>query len=75
MYMYLKTCLSSVFIFTVVSCGDPGLPANTDLHGTTYTYQSSVVYSCQKGYVFASNNTRTCTAGGTWSGEPPFCIS
>lgn len=43
------------------------------LNGTT-TYESMVQYRCLENYALnGGNETRNCTAGGTWSGVEPAC--
>ena len=60
-------------MFLVVSCGDPGIPANGVRYGDTFTYQSRVVMECDPQYRLVGDLTRTCQADGTWSGTQPTC--
>lgn len=62
-------------MFTVISCGDPGVPANGLRYGEDYIVGQNVTYICQPGYTMdpKSSITRTCTSNGTWSGLIPVC--
>lgn len=63
------------FSFTVISCGDPGIPANGLRYGDDYVVGQNVTFMCQPGYTMDSNSSqvRTCTSNGTWSGMLPLC--
>ena len=61
--------------FSVVSCGDPGIPANGVRYGDIFTYQSSVLLECDPGYKLVGDLTRTCQADGSWTGSQPTCQS
>uniref|UniRef100_A0A668AKV0 CUB and Sushi multiple domains 3 n=1 Tax=Myripristis murdjan TaxID=586833 RepID=A0A668AKV0_9TELE len=61
---------------TVITCGDPGIPANGLRFGDDITVGQNVTFLCQPGYVMIggdSSVTRTCTSNGTWSGTMPAC--
>jgi len=61
---------------TVITCGDPGIPANGLRFGEEFTVGQNVTYMCQPGYVMIgedSADARTCTSNGTWSGTMPAC--
>ncbi|KAF3840049.1 hypothetical protein F7725_018766 [Dissostichus mawsoni] len=54
---------------TVITCGDPGIPANGLRFGEEFTVGQNVTYMCQPGYVMIgedSTDARTCTSNGTW---------
>ncbi|KAF4798122.1 hypothetical protein TURU_067376 [Turdus rufiventris] len=59
----------------VISCGDPGVPANGMRYGDDYVVGQNVTYMCQPGYTMEANSSliRTCTSNGTWSGVIPTC--
>lgn len=59
----------------VISCGEPGVPANGLRFGEDFTIGQNVTYSCQPGYVMENGSfvIRTCTHNGTWSGTLPTC--
>lgn len=68
------TCLTSPL--TVITCGDPGIPANGLKAGDDFTVGHNVTFTCQPGYVMMGGDnavTRTCTNNGTWSGTLPTC--
>lgn len=77
MVSFLDT--SSLFFMpslTVITCGDPGIPANGLRFGDDITVGQNVTFLCQPGYVMIggdSSVTRTCTSNGTWSGTMPAC--
>ncbi|XP_035382269.1 CUB and sushi domain-containing protein 3 [Electrophorus electricus] len=60
---------------TLISCGDPGVPANGLRFGELFTVGQNVSYACQPGYLMenGSSSTRTCTQNGTWSGHLSTC--
>ncbi|KAM8868852.1 CUB and sushi domain-containing protein 3-like isoform 1-T1 [Spinachia spinachia] len=61
---------------TMISCGEPGIPANGLRFGEEITVGQNVTFMCQLGYVMTgadSSVTRTCTNNGTWSGTMPAC--
>ncbi|XP_063029445.1 CUB and sushi domain-containing protein 3 isoform X1 [Melospiza melodia melodia] len=60
---------------TIISCGDPGVPANGMRYGDDYVVGQNVTYMCQPGYTMEANSSliRTCTSNGTWSGAIPTC--
>ena len=60
---------------SLVSCGVPDTPSNGDASYTLTTEGSTVVYSCDDGFVLCGNQNRTCLPNGVWSGSVPDCIS
>uniref|UniRef100_A0A3Q3KHT9 CUB and Sushi multiple domains 3a n=1 Tax=Monopterus albus TaxID=43700 RepID=A0A3Q3KHT9_MONAL len=61
---------------TMITCGDPGIPANGLRFGDDITVGQNVTFMCQPGYVIIGGDstvTRTCTNNGTWSGTTPAC--
>ncbi|KAG9478625.1 hypothetical protein GDO78_012335 [Eleutherodactylus coqui] len=60
---------------TIISCGDPGVPANGIKYGEDYIVGQNVTYICQPGYTMdpKSSYTRTCTSNGTWNGVISVC--
>ena len=57
----------------LVDCGDPGTPVNGHANSTTFTYGSSVVYSCDPGYRLHGNESAICQANGQWNASLPTC--
>ncbi|ERE50602.1 CUB and sushi domain-containing protein 1 [Cricetulus griseus] len=60
---------------TIISCGDPGVPANGLRYGDDFVVGQNVSYICQPGYTMELNGSRVrmCTTNGTWSGVMPTC--
>lgn len=60
----------------VVSCGDPGVPANGRRLGDSFLYRDVVMFVCDDGYYQSSgpeNGTRECLITGQWSDIQPVC--
>lgn len=63
-------------LLTVITCGDPGVPANGLRMGDDFTVGQNVTFMCQPGYMMIGGDntvTRTCTNNSTWSGTVPSC--
>ncbi|KAK1341704.1 hypothetical protein QTO34_016452 [Cnephaeus nilssonii] len=60
---------------TIISCGDPGTPANGIQFGTDFTFNQTVSYQCSPGHVLepASGATLRCLGDGAWSHSIPVC--
>ncbi|XP_073531495.1 CUB and sushi domain-containing protein 1 isoform X2 [Phyllobates terribilis] len=56
-----------------ISCGHPGIPANTMLGGDKFTYGSKIHYSCSGAHILIGNATRVCQENSRWSGTLPHC--
>jgi hypothetical protein len=60
----------------IVDCGAPSTNPNSTVMTTSTQYNGTATYSCNaaSGYVQTGGNaTRTCGAGGTWSGSAITC--
>ncbi|TNM90535.1 hypothetical protein fugu_002824, partial [Takifugu bimaculatus] len=59
----------------VISCGDPGPVANGIYVGDDFTYNHTVIYHCNPGYLMepAGRGTLHCTKEGTWNQTKPSC--
>ena len=52
-------------------------PANIThglMFGASYTFQSIVSYSCQRGYTLEGPTERQCSANGNWTNTIPVCL-
>ena len=58
---------------TLIDCGYPGIPNNGKAIGTSYTYNSTVMYSCDDGYVLNGSSSLICLIG-EWNASVPNCI-
>ncbi|XP_045432188.1 CUB and sushi domain-containing protein 1 isoform X1 [Pipistrellus kuhlii] len=60
---------------TIISCGDPGTPANGLRFGSDFTFNQTVSYQCGPGHVLepASGAALRCLASGVWSPGRPVC--
>ena len=65
----------SVYLFVVISCGDPGIPANGTRTGSTFTFDSTVNYTCDNGFQLIGDIRRNCLSSGNWSDDLPTCQS
>ncbi|NXS95392.1 C4BPA protein, partial [Jacana jacana] len=60
----------------VVKCLRPPSITNGKLNGNisdTFSYGTSVSYSCNPGYFLVGSALINCTLSGTWSQPPPHC--
>ncbi|XP_078575446.1 sushi, von Willebrand factor type A, EGF and pentraxin domain-containing protein 1-like isoform X3 [Branchiostoma floridae x Branchiostoma japonicum] len=58
-----------------VNCGQPGPVTNGEVQGNDFTYEQSVVYTCNKGYKIEGASRRTCGEDRQWSEEEPQCLA
>ena len=63
------------FWFTVISCSNPGVPANGRREGDDFSFGSRVTYSCEVGFVLDGDRARLCGQDGKWIGDLPACQS
>ena len=64
----------SIFEFTEINCGSPGILPNGWLEGTRTTLHAVVTFRCQEGMTFEGPSYRTiCQADGRWSHPLPRC--
>ena len=57
----------------LVDCGLVVAPTNGVVTLSSTTYLSVATYGCSTGYQLSGQNTQTCQADGTWSGNNPTC--
>ncbi|XP_047218456.1 CUB and sushi domain-containing protein 1-like [Girardinichthys multiradiatus] len=60
---------------TVISCGDPGPIANGIYLGREFTFNHTVAYRCNPGYLMepAGCSVLSCTKDGAWNQTKPSC--
>ncbi|XP_043916396.1 CUB and sushi domain-containing protein 1-like [Protopterus annectens] len=60
---------------SVISCGDPGISSNSIRFGDDFTFNKTVRYHCNPGYLMepAGASTLFCRANGTWNQTKPDC--
>ncbi|KAK0153135.1 CUB and sushi domain-containing protein 2 [Merluccius polli] len=64
----------SITAQTLVSCGNPGTPRNSQIAiHDGLTFSRSITYACREGYYSTGLLTRHCTVNGTWTGNMPEC--
>ena len=69
---YQESC-NCVFS-AAVSCGSaPDAPANGQRSVSGTSFESTVTYTCNRGYTLQGDSGRTCMANGQWSGRTPTC--
>ncbi|XP_077981970.1 sushi, von Willebrand factor type A, EGF and pentraxin domain-containing protein 1-like [Glandiceps talaboti] len=56
-----------------VSCGSPWSVNHSTISGGDYTFNNTVVYSCEYGYDLVGVSEHSCQENGFWSGEQPSC--
>jgi CUB/sushi domain-containing protein len=59
----------------VSDCASLPGPAGGSVSAPTLTVGSTATYQCLTGYEMQGSPTRTCQAGGTWSGTAPTCAA
>ncbi|XP_062981165.1 CUB and sushi domain-containing protein 1 [Elgaria multicarinata webbii] len=59
----------------VISCGDPGELSNGIHFGHDFTFNKTITYQCNPGYLMepVSASTIRCTKDGTWNQSKPIC--
>ena len=64
-----------IFVFLVISCGNPGTPSNARVvFSDGLVFSSSIVYECREGYYATGLLSRHCSVNGTWTGSDPECL-
>ncbi|XP_025933967.1 CUB and sushi domain-containing protein 1 [Apteryx rowi] len=60
---------------TVISCGDPGALANGIQFGNDFTFNKTVSYQCNPGYLMepAGSSTMRCVKDSAWNQSKPIC--
>ncbi|VTJ62987.1 Hypothetical predicted protein [Marmota monax] len=60
---------------TIISCGNPGSLPNGVQFGSDFTFNKTVTYQCNPGFLMetASSATIQCTKDGVWNQSKPVC--
>lgn len=71
----LKKKTLTFFYSLVISCGDPGALANGIQFGNDFTFNKTVSYQCNPGYLMepAGASTMRCTKDSAWNQSKPIC--
>ncbi|XP_071491017.1 LOW QUALITY PROTEIN: sushi, von Willebrand factor type A, EGF and pentraxin domain-containing protein 1-like [Diadema antillarum] len=51
----------------------PSVISHTTIRGTDFTFNNTIVFECDRGYVLSGERQIRCTGNGRWSGDPPIC--
>ena len=54
-------------------CGKLAAPTNGDITVTSSLFLGTANYSCKPGYDLVGEESRTCTASGSWNSTIPSC--
>ncbi|XP_019862954.1 PREDICTED: CUB and sushi domain-containing protein 3-like, partial [Amphimedon queenslandica] len=57
----------------IINCTDPDTPTNGTRNGTVFTFNSTVLYSCDTGYTITGASSLTCLSNGSWDASAPSC--
>ena len=70
--------LSSIIALTVqdasVNCTGLSAPVNGTVSYRSRRVGHTARYTCSTGYTLVGSSSRTCLAGGYWSGQQPYCF-
>ena len=74
---HICTSLSMLltYLFTVISCGDPGTPLNGQQADVKngYNYGGSVKFTCKDNYTLSGKSEINCEETKDWSSPIPKC--
>lgn len=62
------------FFFAAVSCGDPGIPLNSQRSGQNFTFGRNLTFHCRDGFSLQGAASILCHADRSWSDLLPKCI-
>lgn len=71
--MFIHSMAFSSFPGAAVDCGNPGTPSHSSRFGSSFTYQSSVSFTCSLGFTVLGQSEIVCLANGHWSAPSPQC--
>ncbi|XP_060077759.1 sushi, von Willebrand factor type A, EGF and pentraxin domain-containing protein 1-like, partial [Ylistrum balloti] len=58
----------------IIRCESPStVTSNGRMHGTDFTYNSTIHYECDVGYILVGAANRTCLSTGEWDTSIPLC--
>ena len=65
---------SELLVCAPVECSSPGEVPNARRIGDTFTYRSTITYTCVRGYEISGSDTLLCMANGEWNASVPICL-
>ena len=71
--MSVMLIVAPVLCCAVIDCGDPGTPQNGARTGNSFTFESTVSYTCNDGYELQGSATQTCQQTSRWTDQRPVC--
>ena len=57
-----------------VTCPTLDTPVNGTKHGSSYVFESIVMFSCDTGFLLQGDHSLVCRSDGTWNGSVPMCV-
>ena len=57
-----------------VTCPILDTPVNGTKHGSSYVFESLVMFSCDTGFLLEGDHSLVCQSDGTWNGSIPMCV-
>jgi len=57
----------------VLACSNVDAPVSGGKNGNTFTYNSTVTFTCDPGYNLTGDSSIICQANGSWSASVPTC--
>lgn len=74
--LYKEVNFPVIPVFSVISCGDPGVPINGRQVNVSnnYKYGSFIEFDCSENYTFSGDRKIVCGETKDWSAPLPRCF-